>query len=272
MKRMCAALLAVLGCAAPPSDAVDSGGASPDTDVRPRAPSSAPSTVGPSSAARPLEIYIDSVSPENPLRVAGRARTFENVVQIRVRDARGDVVAEKHTTSLGEMGHHNPYSAELWVVHDPGSRLTVEAFEYSARDGSERSLTRRAIPYDVARMQVTLMLPVGGSCIGTRAFTRVVPRSAALARLLVEALVAGADGAERAAGAASPFPPGSAVNGVMLRDGTLTVDFDERLRNVGGSCAAASIRHSVTRTLQRLPTVKQVVITAGGSERLALQP
>lgn len=272
MKLIWAALLAVPGCAAPGSNAIDSGGAPPDTSVPVRAPSGVPSTVAPPSAGRSPEIYIDSVSSTNPIRVSGRARTFENTVQIRVRDARGDVVTQEFTTSVGEMGHHNPYSAELWIVRDPGPRVSVEAFEYSARDGSERSLTRRPIPYAVERMQVTLMLPVGGDCTETRAFTRVVPKSAALARLLVEALVAGADSVERAAGAASPFPRGSSVNSVVLRDGTLTVDFNERLRNVGGSCAAMSIRHSVTRTLQRLPTVKQVVITAAGSAKLALQP
>jgi spore germination protein GerM len=121
-------------------------------------------------------------------------------------------------------------------------------------------------------MQVTLEFPVGNDCIETRPFTRIVPKSPSVARLLVEALIAGAVPAERAAGAVSPFPEGSDVNSVVLRDGVLTVDFNERLRNVGGSCAATAIRRSVTRTLERLPTVKRVVITAAGSEKLALQP
>jgi hypothetical protein len=123
-----------------------------------------------------------------------------------------------------------------------------------------------------ARMQVTLEFPVGNDCIETRPFTRIVPESPAVARLLVEALIAGAVPAERAEGAVSPFPEGSDVNSVVLRAGVLTVDFNERLRNVGGSCAATAIRRSVTRTLERLPTVKRVVITAAGSEKLALQP
>ena len=59
---------------------------------------------------------------------------------------------------------------------------------------------------------------------------------------------------------------------MILRDGTLTVDFNERLQNVGGSCRAQMIRAAVTETLSRLPSVKKVVITAGGSETLALQP
>lgn len=219
-----------------------------------------------------LEIYIDSVVPANPLVVFGRARTFENTVQLRARDADGNMIATEHVTSVGEMGHHNPYIAQLWIARDPGRRLTVEAFEYSAADGTVRSLTRKVVPYDGERTRVTLDLPVGNDCIETRAFTRLVPKSVGIARLLVEALIAGPDAADKAAGAVSTFPQGSDVNSVVLRDGVLTVDFNERLRNVGGSCAATAIRKSVTRTLARLPTVTRVVISAAGSEKLALQP
>jgi spore germination protein GerM len=93
-----------------------------------------------------------------------------------------------------------------------------------------------------------------------------------MARLLVEALIAGPTPDESAAGAAAPFPEGARVESVNLRDGVLTVDFNERLRNVGGSCQAQMIRQSVTATLSALPSVKKVVITAAGSEALALQP
>ncbi len=219
-----------------------------------------------------LEIHIDSVVPANPLMIFGRARTFENTVQLRARDARGQIIAAEHVTSVGETGQHNPYSAQLWIVRDPGPRVTVEAFEYSAKDGAVRSLTSRVVQYDVERTRVTLDMPVGNTCTETRAFTRLVPKSVALARLLVEALIAGADSAEKAAGAVSPFPPGSDVNSVVLRGGALTVDFNERLRNVGGSCAATAIRQSVNRTLARLPSVTRVIISAAGSETLALQP
>jgi hypothetical protein len=88
----------------------------------------------------------------------------------------------------------------------------------------------------------------------------------------VEALVAGPTAEERRAGAEHPFPEGSRVESVILRDGTITVDFNERLQNVGGACRATMIRQAVTETLKRLPSVKKVVITAGGSEALALQP
>ena len=263
MRLVWVALVALACGGGSGSGAKDSATPSPDS-VRPAA---AP------SREQPREIYIDSVTGTNPLTVNGRARTFENTVQVRARDASGRELVEVFTTSIGEMGHHNTYSAQLWIVRDPGPALTVEAFEYSAKDGSVRSLISKQLPYSVERMPVSLRFALqGNDCTLTRGFTRAVPKTVAVSRLLVEALVAGPDSAERAAGATSPFPKGSRVRSVILRDGTLTVDFNERLQNVGGACAATAIRASVTQTLQRLPTVRQVVITAFGSERLALQP
>lgn len=217
------------------------------------------------------EIYIDTVTGTNPLVVKGRARTFENSVSLRLRDARGALMTERHVTSVGEMGHHNPYEAQLWIVRDPGRRLTIEAFEYSAKDGSVRSLTRRQLDYATAPVTATLIFPAG-DCDRLAPVTRPIPKSQAMARLLVEALVAGPTAAEKAAGASSPFPAGAEVRSVVLRDGQLTVDFNERLQNVGGACAATAIRQSVTQTLRRLPTIQRVVITAAGREDLALQP
>ncbi len=260
--RLC--VLGVLACARP-----DTESATPGADSVTPATTTTTSNPGPAAASQ--EIFIDSVRPGNPITVTGRARTFENTVQVRVRDAAGRLIAQTHTTSDGEMGHHNPYSAQLWLVRDPGDRLIAEAFEYSAMDGSERSLTSDTLPHTSAKTRITLLFP-GSDCTQTVAFTRDVPKPAAIARLLVQALIAGPDSVEAAAGATSAFPAGSRVNNVVLRGGDLTVDFNERLQNVGGACAAQGIRASVTRTLERLPTVKRVIITAGGSEPLALQP
>jgi hypothetical protein len=255
MRVIWASLIAGFACSSPESRNTDSARPQQDTTAIAR------------------EIYIDSVTGTNPLVTFGRARTFENTVQVRARDASGREIVEVFTTSAGEMGHHNPFSAQLWISRDPGPRVTVDAFEYSANDGSVRSLISQELPYGVDRVPMTLMFPTDSNeCTATRAFTRSVPKAVAISRLLVEALVAGPDSVEQGAGARSPFPKGSRVQSVVLRDGTLTVDFNERLQNVGGSCAAQAIRESVTQTLQRLPTVLRVVITAGGSEKLALQP
>lgn len=201
----------------------------------------------------------------------GRARTFENTVQVRVKDSQGELIREVYETSVGEMGHHNPFTARVWLSRDPGGEVTVESFEYSAKDGSVRSLTSVKAGIPAPRMEVTVDF-AGADCDASRTLRRRVPATVSVARLLVEILVAGPTAEERAQGASHPFPSGSRVESVILRDGVLTVDFDHRLRNVGGSCAVQAIRSSVTRTLRRIPSVREVIITAGGSRELALQP
>ena len=248
-------------CASPPAN-------SRDTAASPAGTETARDSAVPT---RPQEIYIDSVRAENPLIVYGRARTFENTVQVRVRDERGDTIAEVFETSVGDMGHHNPFVARVWLTRDPGNRVAVEAFEYSAKDGSVRSLMSKEVDIPRERMPVTLMFPTA-NCSTTVAFTRQVPHSVGIARLLVETLVAGPLDAERASGATSAFPRGSRVRSVILQGGVVTVDFNERLQNVGGACAVQAIRTSVNQTLKRLAGVREVVITAGGSRELALQP
>lgn len=222
-------------------------------------------------AAQERNITITGVDVANPLVISGLARTFENNVVLRARAADGSVIVEGFTTATGEMGQHSPYRGSLWLTRQPGNRITVEALEYSAKDGSETNLARVERPFNVAAVEASLYF-ADENCTGVKPYTRRIPKSISMARLLVEALVQGPTADERSHGAAVSFPEGSAVRSVILRNGTLTVDFNERLQNVGGSCRAQMIRAAVTETVRKLPAVKSVVITAGGSEKLALQP
>lgn len=266
MKSLSALLiLSIVACGAPEPEVRP-----PASEPRPRA-AAEPAETAQTTKPAEREIYIDGVSASNPIVVTGRARTFENNVVLRARDASDRLIVETFTTSAGEMGNHNPFEAQLWVTRDPGPRVTIEALEYSAKDGSPRSLTKKTTAYSVEPVEMTLMFPAG-DCTRIEPFARRIPKSKSMARLLIEALIAGPTDAEKSKGASAAFPQGSQVRSVNLRDGVLTVDFNERLQNVGGSCAAQAIRDSVTKTLQRLPSVKNVVITAGGSEALALQP
>jgi hypothetical protein len=225
----------------------------------------------PPVTAKERNITITGVDVTNPLVISGLARTFENNVVLRARGADGSVIVEGFTTATGEMGQHSPYRGSLWLTRQPGNRVTVEALEYSAKDGSETNLARVERPFNVAPVEATLYF-ADENCTGVKPYTRRIPKSISMARLLVEALVQGPTADERTHGAAVSFPEGSGVRSVILRNGTLTVDFNERLQNVGGSCRAQMIRAAVTETLRKLPAVKSVVITAGGSEKLALQP
>lgn len=216
-------------------------------------------------------ITIDTVEIANPLVVRGTARTFENNVVLRARAADGKIITETFTTATGEMGQHSPYTASLWLTRDPGTNVVIEALEYSAKDGSETNNVSVRKPFAMQTVDAVLYFP-DENCTGVKPYTRPVPKSVSLARLLVEALVAGPTEDERKRGASMPFPDGSRVQSVILRDGIVTVDFNERLQSVGGACRTQMIRDSVTATLKRLPSIRDVIITAGGSRELALQP
>lgn len=278
MKWICLPLLTVIACSSPePLPPQTSAQAYPGPVQEPPpvtgsaepSPAQTTDTNAPAGSAR--NITIEEVTVANPLVVRGKARTFENNVALRVKDSAGRLVSESFTTAQGEMGTHSPYEGTLWLTRDPGARVTVEALEYSAKDGSEQSLVSVTRPFDVEPVQATLYFP-DENCTTVRTYTRAIPKTVSMARVLVEALMAGPVEQERRGGATLAFPTGSRVQSINLRDGVLTVDFNERLQNVGGSCRAQMIRDSVTQTLSKLPSVTRVVITAAGSEKLALQP
>ena len=274
MKWLWIPLALLVACAPASEPGIDSTVTSPATTppvttTTPQ-PAPSPSPVPPQPPAE-ANITIESVEIANPLVIAGRARTFESNVALRARDASGNVIGEGFTTAQGEMGRHSPYRGTLWLTRHPGAKIVVQALEYSAKDGSEINLVSVERPFAVEAIDAQLVFP-DLNCTGTKPFTRKLPKSVSLARLLVEVLIAGPTQDEKLRGAATPFPEGSRVESVILRDGVLTVDFNERLQNVGGSCRAQMIRTSVTKTLEALPSVERVVITAAGSEKLALQP
>ena len=213
---------------------------------------------------------------ENPMVVRGRARTFENHVEIRVENAAGRTIKETFATARGELGSFNPFEKEIFFVSDPGESVTITLIERSAKDGSIRTTDSSRVRVDIPKKPVTLYFPTQkgdpNDCSAVESVVRNLPVSVAAARLALEALIAGPTRAERVIGATNPFPEGVEIRSVNLRNGTLTVDFNESLGNVGGSCRALAIRASVEKTLRAIEGVDRVLITAMGEEATALQP
>ena len=212
----------------------------------------------------------------NPVTISGTARTFENSVAIRLRNANGRVLLETHTTAEGEMGTFSAWNTSVFLTAHPGRTLQVEAFEISARDGSEESLVKVTTPYQVQSTTYQLFFHdpkrAPTDCSKVFAHAEQMPASKSALRLLVEALLRGPSPAAAAKGAAASFPQGSEVRSVTIRDGAAIVDFNERLQNVGGACRAQAIRASLEQTLTRLPGVKRVIVRANGNEQAAVQP
>jgi hypothetical protein len=236
-------------------------------------------TSAPGGTAR--DVIIDSpatgsVFVSNPLRLEGRARTFENNVTLELSDEAGAPILTSWATATGEMGELSPWATELWVTNWPGAELTIRAVEYSAKDGSPRAVDEVRLRNESEPREITLYFPhmgrSGGDCTRVYPVTRRVPATVSMARLLTEALIQGPTEGEKADGFSSDFPRSGRVQSIALRDGTLTIDFTSDLQNVGGSCRVQAIRASIEETMLQLPTVERVRILAGGSEELALQP
>jgi hypothetical protein len=227
------------------------------------------------------DVIIDSPATgsafeSNPVRLEGRARTFENNVTLEMFDAEGELILTSWATATGEMGELSPWATELWVTNWPGAELTIRAVEYSAKDGSPRAVDEVRLRNESEPREITLYFPhmgrSGGDCARVYPVNRRVPATVSMARLLTEALIQGPTEGEKADGFSFDFPRSGRVQSIALRDGTLTIDFTSDLQNVGGSCRVQAIRASIEETMLQLPTVERVRILAGGSEELALQP
>lgn len=87
---------------------------------------------------------ISVLTPKDNEKVAkifllkGQARTFESVVNYRLKDEDGTVLTEAFTTaSAPDVGQFGPFSTSLDTTGAKGKKGTLEVYELSAEDGSE---------------------------------------------------------------------------------------------------------------------------------------
>lgn len=119
----------------------------PPTPIPTRTPTPSP-TPSPTATATPVrEAEIKVTSPTDyaevtsPLRVTGRARVFEAVVQIRLKDAQGQELAKKTAQARYGAPEWGDFSAELsFTPPATAQEGRLEVFSLSPRDGSEINL------------------------------------------------------------------------------------------------------------------------------------
>jgi len=115
------------------------------------AASTAADVTGSSNTATPEDVVISTESENisvtapapyaritSPVAVSGEARVFENVVNVRLRDEDGRVLADTFTTAdAPDIGQFGPFSISLSFDAPTGTVGTLEVFWQSPRDGSE---------------------------------------------------------------------------------------------------------------------------------------
>ena len=110
-------------------------------------------------------------------------------------------------------------------------------------------------------------------CSRTIALERQVPKTQAVAKAALEALLRGATEEEGNQGYVSSINTGVRIQGLTIKDGTAKVDFDQQMEfQVGGSCRVAAIRAQIVDTLKQFPTVNNVIISINGRTEDILQP
>lgn len=245
-------------------------------------------------------IKIDNPRPNqligSPLFVKGEARGnwyFEASFPVKLFDDNGFLLGMTTAQALGDWMTEDfvPFSATLSfaIPSTPKGRLVLEKDNPSGLPEQADELImpvyfKEAPKTSQEFMTVKIFLSdsrfVGEpyfDCSRTIAVERLVPKTLAVARAAIEALLRGATEEEINQGFVSNINSGVRVQKLTIDPpdggGVAKVDFDEQLEfQVGGSCRVAAIRAQITQTLKQFPTVNEVIISIDGRTEDILQP
>lgn len=110
-------------------------------------------------------------------------------------------------------------------------------------------------------------------CKYLESVNKEVPKSTAVARAALTALLAGPSASDKANGFYTAINSNVKINSLTIDNGVARVDFNEQIQyQVGGSCKVSTIREQINQTLLQFPTVKSVIISVNGDVEQALQP
>ncbi|KKQ60004.1 MAG: hypothetical protein US81_C0031G0003 [Parcubacteria group bacterium GW2011_GWE2_38_18] len=216
-----------------------------------------------------------------PLVVQGRARVFENTVNLRVKDANGKILIEDVVTADSpDIGQYGQFEKSLYFVAPTINRGFLEVYTISAKDGSEIEKVIISINFaTVDSITVKAFFsnsqrdPNALSCGTTYAVNRRVPRTTAVGQVALEQLLAGTTVTDQKQGFFSNINPGTTLRSLSISNGVARADFNEMLGfQVGGSCRVAAIRSQIESTLKQFTTVQSVVVTINGQSTEVLQP
>jgi len=219
----------------------------------------------------------------NPLRLVGKARTFEYYVEYRVRDEDGKVLSEGNFIANGgpqeAPDFYSGFNQSINYNNPKGKTGTLEVFESSAKDGTE--VNKITIPLLFVKEVTVVKIFLGNKkfnpnaedCSKVYPVDRVVEKTPAIARSALTELMFDGTENELGEGYYSGVRGDAKIQKLAIEDGVAKVDFSKELEDgVGGSCMTAFIRAQITETLKQFSTVKDVVISINGQTEEILQP
>ena len=229
---------------------------------------------------------------ESPLFIKGKARGnwyFEADFPVKLFDDNGFLLGITIAQALGDWMTEDfvPFSATLLfsVPSTPKGKLVLEKDNPSGLPEHADELT---IPVyfkeapEISQEFMTIKIFLSDSrfvgepyfdCSRTIAVERQVPKTLAVTKTVIEALLRGATQEEINQGFVSNINLGVRIQKLIIENGEVKIDFDEQLEfQVGGSCRVAAIRAQITETLKQFLTVDSVLISINGRTEDILQP
>jgi len=217
-------------------------------------------------------------------KVEGRARVFENTLAVRVKNGEKKIFEKSVMADAPDVGTFGDFETEIKLAAKDivnATSIVLEAFEYSAKDGSEINKVTVSLVFKsraASLIKVKVFFPntvkdPNITCTRVFPIEREVPITEGVARAALEELLKGPTPLERRDGYTTSINDGVKVQSVSIQSGIARADFNPQLDyQVGGACRVTSIRAQITQTLKQFPTVQEVRISINGNEDEILQP
>lgn len=221
-----------------------------------------------------------------PFYIEGHARGpwyFEATFSVAVEDEDGNVLFETYAEALDEWmtTDYVPFARVIDIDSDYTGPATL-VLQNANPSGLPENQKERRIPVNIGGQENMIVDVYFGremtgtdvvECDAVTARPRVVERTSGTARAAIEALLAGPTYFEQKAGYFTSINDGVEIQDISIRDGTLSIDFNERLdESVGGSCRIQAIHAQIEETALQFDTVDDVAISIDGRTEDILQP
>lgn len=95
-----------------------------------------------------LDSPLSGEEVSSPMLVSGKARVFENTINIRVKNTQGNVLIEELATAhASDAGQFGDFSVNIEFSFGSTKEGTLEVYSISAKDGSEQDLVSIPITF-----------------------------------------------------------------------------------------------------------------------------
>ena len=203
---------------------------------------------------------------ESPFTIKGKARVFENVVNIILRgDNKSELYKDNVTAKSLDFSQYGDFEIKIPISPQAATskKLTLEVFDYSAKDASVRDLV--SIPIVVATKDtmdikvylINSKLGTDNMCTKTFSTKRQILKTKEVAYMALYQLIQGPNIGELGEGYDTRISGQVKINSVVVQGDTAYADFSEGLAyGITESCKVDAIKAQITDTLKQFFIIK----------------